>query len=266
MRTLVVLALVGCGQEVARASQPAELCPPVAPPAQTLVEPTTPATFDWLIISIVANTFVSEIVTTTYRAARRWTRPLYRIVFPIGPKLGPWPRLADRGFENLTAKQMATPASLQRAFSGLQVVENHGDLHILEHDDTMLADVGVTEGASNTVRIEGPGIETIHGLQIGSPLANVLKLRVPHRCETIYHPIHSGLDVHGAVRCRVGRGAHFRYVVQLRRTLPPVADATPELAAMCRGPLETVPDDGPELERWIETSGRKIDLILWERW
>jgi hypothetical protein len=267
MRTLLVMALLmGCGQDAARAP---EVCPPVEAPAIPADPPPQLPAIDPFTLMFITNTLVDDVVTTMYRASRRWTRPLYRIVFPIGPKLGPWPRLGDRGLEGLSAKQMASLPRLQRAFSGLQVVEAAGDLHILDREDVELATVVVTDGASHKVRVTGPGIETAHGLQIGSPLADVLTLPVHHRCETLWNTINSGLTSLGAIRCWVGRGEHFRYVVPLDPRPGPVgAPLGPPADAPDDEPFESaadVPADGPALERWIAASGRKIDLILWER-
>lgn len=251
MRKVLIVALIGCGQDVARGPAPA---PQVQTPS---VDATAPLVLDAFTFRLLGALFVDEVGGTTYRASRHWTRPLYRIVFPIGPKLGPWPRLTERGFEGLTATQMASPAVLRKAFTGVQVVDDEPQVHLLDADDKELVKLYVDDGRASTVTVYEAGIETVHGLRVGAPLAEVLTLREPHRCQQIGQPSTSGTRVYGAIRCWVGRDERLRYAVAL--------EPRPFGGSPFDRPTDDIPGDGPALDRWIAASGRNIEMIIWER-
>lgn len=155
-----------------------------------------------------------------------------------------WPRLMEHGLEGMTANEMTSPAALVRALPGVRTESHATEQITLLAGNTELGSIDYEHAAATKVALVAPGIRTEHGLGIGSPIADVMKLTVRHRCEAISGYVDSFAVLHSAVRCWVGaKPARFRYVVTLENGVRP-------------------PDD---VERWVAQSDQKIDLILWHR-
>lgn len=227
-----------------------------------------------VVASLVAGTQVAaadEPVSEVVRGTA-WTvvemlaagtgpaRATFTVASPSRPT-GPWPRLGTNGFAGLTARQMGTKAALERAFPGARIECDDTSCEIYL-GSTEVARVSLEDGKVDRIRVEEPGITTMHGLAVGSPFKDVLVVKDRRTCETRWEWAGEGQQA-GFVRCWIGPSrARFRYVTQLTRSnfsLGPGPNLTKDTS------LPEAPRGGAELDRWIATSGATVELVLWHR-
>ncbi|HUS33399.1 MAG TPA: hypothetical protein VMZ53_33080 [Kofleriaceae bacterium] len=175
------------------------------------------------------------------------------VVSPISP------RLLESGFEGMSTAEMASLDKVISAFPHFHPWLGDSRIGINGGFDVVATIYFDESRGAYKVAVEKPGILTVHGLEVGRPLAEVLDLHVRHQCETISSILSSLGPVYRAIRCWVGKEpARFRYVA----TLPdePFGDLAAFEANTDRA---EVPAGGAALEQWIRTSGVQIDQILW---
>lgn len=178
-----------------------------------------------------------------------------------------YPRLLQSGFEGMTPDEMVSRDAVVRAFPGVTVRSfDPTELVLLDKDGYELASVyGNGLGAYKVSVVRG--ITTEHGISVGEPLSDVLKLDVPHRCEQISSLASSAGPVYRGIRCWVGKKpARFRYVASLPDSPFGTALALDELKGkhlISEETDEEIPQRGKALDRWIQKSDVLISEILW---
>jgi len=177
-----------------------------------------------------------------------------------------FPRLVQTGFAGMTPDEMVSRDAVARAFPGLRVQSfDPTELVLLDANGYEIASIYGGGLGAYKVSVVRDGITTEHGISVGSPLSDVLKLHARHRCEQISSIASSAGPVYRAIRCWVGKApARFRYVASLR-DVPYGTSSALELETNPFDRLEdeAIPQRGKALERWIIASDPHIDQILW---
>jgi hypothetical protein len=179
-----------------------------------------------------------------------------------------YPRLTHGGFTGMTPDEMVSRDAMVRAFPGLTVQPfDPPELVLLDANGYEVATVYGGGLGAYKVSVVGRSITTEHGISVGAPLSDVLKLSERHRCELVSSLMSSAGPVYRAIRCWVGqKPARFRYVASLGEERFGTEAALLDLEQKSLEPLkveEKIPRDGKALERWIAATDVRIDQILW---
>jgi hypothetical protein len=194
-------------------------------------------------------------------------------VEPAPPPTNSWPRLTHDGFAGMSRADMASIGAVLDAFPDA-VLTPRWSAHRFELDppvDDLIrfvvramwgdfaspehyVEIDVDRGRATRVTVTRPGVVTEHGLQVGEPLAGVLRIASGRRCELKNYFADASQSFKSYVRCDV---TSERGVLRYEGSALLAAlggDGDPPAAAF-RG--------GPALDRWIEEGGAAIDAITW---
>ena len=146
---------------------------------------------------------------------------------------------------------LSSPKAIERAFPGTRA-EQESPYELMVYAGSkqlMLIRLSETEPhLAWMVDVNGRGIQTTDGLEVGQPLANALELTKigsagpgPRFCETALDPMPTTTDRH-IVSCWIDR--HVSYTTMVGGRLPP--------------------QGGQELDAWIVRHAPKIQSIGWD--
>ena len=167
---------------------------------------------------------------------------------PVGLDARPaeWPRLGTNGFVGVSVTALSSARGIERAFPGTRV--EHPSLYeLLVYAGTkQLMLVRLSETAPHVawmVDVVVTGISTTGGLEVGQPLARVLRL-AGARCETALDPpTRLGMQPERVHRIHCALDDHV------------------DVGAMVSG---DPPQSGAELETWIRAHAPNINSLRWD--
>ena len=166
---------------------------------------------------------------------------------PVGLDARPaeWPRLGTDGFVGVSITALSSPRGIEGGFPGTHVEHSSRFELLVYAGTTQLMLVRLSETAPHVawmVDVVGRGISTTGGVEVGQPLAPILRL-AGARCETLARPT------------RLGMPSNYQH--RIRCTLDDHLDV---LAVVTGEP----PQSGRELETWIRSHAPNINSLGWD--